>query len=109
MFLGFDRATGDTLGVAALDVASGTTTQWMSAFGETGSLQLLDGGPVFVSISKTEDSLELYRVTGPGAAQRLGSPARPLLGVSVSADFKRATAVERDYHADAWMYNVVRY
>jgi hypothetical protein len=108
-FLGFNRATGDSLGLGALDVAAGTATQWASAFAETGTIQLLDGGAVFLSVNKTEESLDFYRVTGPGAMQRLGSPARPLFGVSVSGDLKRATAVERDYRADAWMYSVVRY
>jgi hypothetical protein len=31
-----------------------------------------------------------------------------LVGVSASADLKRAVAFDRDYHADAWMYNVVK-
>jgi len=39
----------------------------------------------------------------------LGSPSRPLVGVSVSKDLKRAVAFDRDYRADAWMYSVVRY
>ena len=34
--------------------------------------------------------------------------ARPLVGVSASADLKRAVAFDRDYHAGAWMYNVVK-
>ena len=40
--------------------------------------------------------------------QPLGSPDVPLFQVSVSADLKRATAVQRNYNADAWMYSVVK-
>jgi hypothetical protein len=40
--------------------------------------------------------------------QPLGAPALPLYAISVSADLKRAVAVQRAYNADAWMYNVVK-
>jgi hypothetical protein len=38
----------------------------------------------------------------------LGTVPRPLFSASSSTDLKRATAVERDYRADAWLYKVVR-
>ena len=104
---GFNRA--DTLGIAAIDLANGSATQWMSVFGEDGSIQLLTGGELFLSLHRTQESLDLYRISGPGRSQLLGSPARPLVGVSVSQNLERAVAFDRDYHADAWMYNVVRY
>ena len=106
---GFNRATGDSLGVAAINLADGAITQWISVFGEDGVIQLLDGGEVFLALHRTQESLDLYRLSGPGKSQLLGSPPRSLVGVSVSSDLKRATAFDRDYHADAWMYNVVRY
>ena len=105
---GFNRATGDTLGVAAVDLASGTVTKWGSAFAEDGTISLLDGGAVFFAAHHTENRYDLYKLTGPGAMQMLGSPNVPLYQVSVSGDLKRATAVQRNYNADAWMYNVVK-
>ena len=57
---------------------------------------------------RTEDRVDLHKLTGPGAMQSLGSPAVPLLWGSVSADLKHATAIQRDYNADAWMYTVVK-
>lgn len=86
-----------------------TATQWMSVFGEDGTIQRLAGGELFQSLHRTQESLDLYRMSGPGKSQLLGSPPRPLVGVSVSQDLKRAVAFDRDYHADAWMYSVVRY
>lgn len=105
---GYNRSTGDTLGVAAVDLASGTVTKWGSTFAEDGAISLLGGGAVFLAAHHTEDRYDLYKLTGPGAMQSLGSPNVPLFQVSVSADLKRATAVERNYNADAWMYNVVK-
>jgi hypothetical protein len=105
---GFNRATADTLGVAAINLADGSATQWASVFAEDGTIQLLSGSDLFLAMHRTQESLDLYRVSGPGKSQLLGSPPRPLVGVSTSADLKRAVAFDRDYHADAWMYNVVR-
>jgi len=51
----------------------------------------------------------LLRIAAPGQLQRIGGSPRPLLGITVSSDLKRATAIERDYRADAWMYDVVRF
>jgi hypothetical protein len=104
---GFNRATSDTLGIAAVNLADGSSTQWISVFAEDGAIQVLSDGGLFLAAHRTQESLDLYRITGPGKSQLLGSPPRPLVGVSVSGDLKRAVAFDRDYHADAWMYNVV--
>jgi len=105
---GFNRATSDTLGIAAITLADGSTTQWASVFAEDGAIQLLSGGDVFLAMHRTQETLDLLRISGPGKSQLLGSPPRPLVGVSVSGDLKHAVAFDREYHADAWMYNVVR-
>ena len=106
---GFNRGTTDTLGVAAINLADGRSTQWISAFGEYGEIQLLDRGELFLSLHRTQASVDLYRLSGPGKSQLLGSPSRPLSGVSVSRDLKRATAFDREYQADAWMHSVVKF
>ncbi|MHB1862885.1 MAG: protein kinase domain-containing protein [Gemmatimonadaceae bacterium] len=105
---GFNRSTSDTLGVSAVNVADGATTPWASSFAEDGAIAPLDGGGVFLAAHRTEYAYELYRLTGPGAMQRLGAPPVPLFEISVSGDLKRAIAVQRNYNADAWMYNVVK-
>ena len=105
---GFNRATSDTVGITAINVADGTATPWASFFAEDGHMQLLDHGELFLALNRTQESLDLYRLTGPGKSQLIGQPSRSLVGVSVSSDLKRATAFNQDYHADAWMYNVVK-
>src|SRR5512138_488107 len=97
---GFNRATADTLGIAAINLTDGSSTQWMSVFAEDGAIQVLADGGLFLAAHRTQESLDLYRISGPGKSQLLGSPPRPLVGVSVSQDLKRAVAFDRDYHAD---------
>ncbi len=106
--VGYNRGTLDTLGVSAVNLADGATTQWAAKFAEDGDITLLDGGALFLGLHHTEDAYELYKLTGPGALQPLGAPALPLYDISVSGDLKHVTAVQRDYNADAWMYNVVK-
>ena len=105
---GYNRATNDSLGVASVDVSTGVVTRWGATYAEDGSISLLDGGGVLLAVHHTEERINLYKLTGPGAMQSLGSPSVPLFWVSVSGDLKRATAVERTYNADAWMYSVVK-
>ncbi|HEX6807633.1 MAG TPA: protein kinase [Gemmatimonadaceae bacterium] len=105
---GYNRATNDTLGVAAVDLSTGAVTKWGAVFAEWGGISMLDGGAVLLGVHRTAERVELYKLTGPGAMQSLGSPAVPLFIASVSGDLGRATAVERDYNADAWMYTVVK-
>ena len=105
---GSNRTTGDTLGVAAVDLSSGAVTKWGTTFAEWGGISLLDGGGVVLGVHHTAERIELYKLTGPGAMQSLGSPAVPLFLTSASGDLKRTAAVARDYTADAWMYTVVK-
>ncbi|HTY05656.1 MAG TPA: hypothetical protein VMC86_03985, partial [Gemmatimonadales bacterium] len=50
----------------------------------------------------------LYRLRGPGRVESLGAVPRELYGFSVSADLRHAAVATRDYHADAWLYRVIR-
>ncbi len=77
-------------------------------FAERGRVTPLKDGTAFLAISQTEDFLTFFNVAGPGQVKRLGLSPRPVREVAVSADLKRATALERDYRADAWMSKVVR-
>jgi hypothetical protein len=106
---GYNRSTGDSLGVAAVDLSTGTVTKWGTTFAEDGLISLLDGGSVLLSVRHTEDRVELYKLTGPGMMQSLGSPAVPIYLSSVSGDLQRTTAIQRTYNADAWMYTVVKH
>ena len=50
----------------------------------------------------------LLQLRGPGQLKRLGTIPRPVAGVSLSRDLKRALIVERSYRGDAWMSRIVR-
>jgi hypothetical protein len=106
---GWNRSTADTLGVDAIDLDDGSNTRWVTLFSEGGDVQALPDGSVLFLLYKTAESLDLYRLTAPGVVQFLGRPARPGLDVHISNDLKRVTVNARDYHADAWMYDVARY
>ena len=103
---GNDRTTGDSLGLAVLSLDDGSTTQWTTMFAEIArSTPLTDGG-AFLQLSRTQESLSFFKLTGPGQLQSLGDSPRPIRQVSVSRDMTKATVQERDYRADAWMSKV---
>jgi hypothetical protein len=103
---GNDKTTGDSLGLSVLDLESGTTTMWTTMFAEIARTSVLADGSVFLQVARTQESLSFYKVTGPNQLQSLGDSPRPIRQVSVSSDMKHATALERDYRADAWMSKV---
>ena len=103
---GNDKST-DSLGVGVLTLDDGTMTQWASMPAEFGYVVPLSDGSAFLGVSQSQDALSLFKLTGPGRVQSLGASPRPVRGVSVSGDMKRAAVFERDYRADAWMSKVV--
>lgn len=108
LFEGYNRATGDSLGVGSISLPDGAITHWTAFFAEGGAISPLDDGSISLTLAETQESRTLFRLLGPGQIQRLGMPSRPLVGVSISADGRRGTAYARDYHADAWLSQVVR-
>ena len=105
---GYNKSTGDTLGLALLSLADGSMTQWTSMFAERATITPLSDGSVFIAAAESQGFLTFYRATGPGKLQKLGVSARPMRAMAVSRDFKRAVVTERDYRADAWMSQVVK-
>ena len=109
-FMGTDRATGDSLGVGVLSLDDGSLTQWGAwTVADIADVTPLADGSAFLQISHTQEEVSFSRLLGPGKAQPLGDSPRPMRGMSVSADMKRATVNERDYRADAWMSKVVKH
>ncbi|MEO6208998.1 MAG: protein kinase [Gemmatimonadaceae bacterium] len=102
-----DAETGDSLTFGVLSLDNGAYTRWGALTAEYGDLTPLADGSVFLDVSQSQGSLSFFKSTGPGQLQSLGVSPRPLRGVSVSRDMKRASAFERDYRADAWMSKVV--
>jgi hypothetical protein len=106
-YFGGDKATTDSLGIGALSLDDGSTTQWASMFAESGRITPLVDGGVLVSASRTQGSLSFFKLTGPGQMQSLGDSPRPMRAISISQDMKVASVLQRDYRADAWMSKVV--
>ncbi|HEY8793322.1 MAG TPA: protein kinase [Gemmatimonadaceae bacterium] len=106
-YIGNDKATTDSLGVGALTLDDGAMTQWSSMPAEFEYVIPMPDGSAFLGISQSQDALSLFKLTGPGKIQSLGPSPRPVRGVYVSGDMKRAAVTERDYRADAWMSKVI--
>jgi len=98
----------DTLRISVLSLVDGTFTPWVSMAAEGGWGLLLRDHSMLVQIRETQETVTLYRLRSPGQVERLGAIPRPVYGLTVSNDLKRAVIVTRDYHGDAWMYHVIR-
>ncbi len=105
---GWNTGTNDSVGVAVVPLDGGTPAMWSTAYGEGGGGQFLDDGSVLFHVRPTQESVTLIQLRGPGQARRLGTLPRPVAGLSVSDDLKRALVVERSYRGDAWMSRIVR-
>ena len=105
---GWNAGTNDSMGVAVVPVAGGTPVLWAATPAEQGGARFLEDGSVLFVPWDTPESVVLYRVREPGRLERLGSMPRPIAGVSVSGDLKRAAVLESTYHGDAYMSRIVR-
>jgi hypothetical protein len=106
--VGWNTGTNDTLGVAIFSADGGTPVIWVTSYAESGGMHFLADGSVLLRVRPTQESVALLQLRGPGDIKRLGVIPRPVAGVSLSADLKRALIVERNYHGDAWMSRIVR-
>jgi hypothetical protein len=105
---GWNTGTYDSLGVAVVSVDGGTPVIWTTSYSEGGAAMFLTDGSVLYAYRPTQESMALVQIRGPGNLTRLGTIPRPVAGVSLSRDLKRAIIVERKYHGDAWISRVVR-
>ncbi len=105
--VGWD-ATYDTLGLSVVDLADGKFTKWAAMFGENAILQPQRDGSIAFAIFKTQETVLLQRMRGPGRLEVLGTIPRPVWRVTLSDDMRRAAVTIRDRHGDAWMSRVAR-
>jgi hypothetical protein len=108
LFSGWNASTYDSVGVAIVALDGGAPVMWATTFAEGGGGRFLADGSLLLTVRATQESMTLYRVRAPGRLERLGEVPRPVAGVTVSRDLRRATVLVRDYHGDAWMSRVVR-
>jgi len=106
LYTGYNR-TGDSMRVAALSLVSGATQTWLTTRRALeGDPFWLKDGSVLLMTSEAQESWSFYRLRAPGKVDSLGTIPRPVWGVEVSSDLKRAAITTRDYRGDAWMYRV---
>jgi hypothetical protein len=108
LMIGWNAGSNDSLGLATVPVDGGVPVMWARSYAEGGEAGFLADGSVLFEPSPTQESVALLQVRGPGDIRALGIVPRPVAGVRVSADLKRALVIERRYHGDAWMSRIVR-
>ncbi len=96
----------DSVRVLAISLDDGRVTPWFVSAADGVSVSLDGAGGIRVDAMRGE-RLEIYAVTAPMVAKRIGAIPLPVSGFSASRDLKRATVTVRDYRADAWMSQVV--
>jgi tRNA A-37 threonylcarbamoyl transferase component Bud32 len=107
MLLGWNAGSADTMRVSELSLQDGSATVWFSAFTDGGNIQALDDGSVIFHMYETEASATILHITGPGSVRELGSIPRPITGLNVSDDLRRAMVGTRDYFGDVFLSRVV--
>ncbi len=108
LMIGWNAGTNDSLGVAVVPVDGGVPVMWAHSYAEGGGAGFLADGSVLFGPNPTQESVALLQVRGPGEVKTLGIVPRPVAGVTVSEDLKRALVIERRYHGDAWMSRIVK-
>ena len=106
-YVGFGRATNDSVSAGVLTLDDGKQTIWATHFAETARIAAITAHQALFSVATTQDSWSLFALDGPGRETPLGTIGRPIWWLSVSADLARATIMVLDYRADAWLNKVV--
>jgi Tol biopolymer transport system component len=106
--MGWNAGSYDSLGVAVASLSGGTASLWAIDAAELGDVMWLADGSLLFTPWDTPESVQLEKVSGPRQVERIGRITRPSAGVSVSADLKRISVVERNYHGDAFTSRIVR-
>ncbi len=99
----------DSVRIEVVSLADGREQAWATLpAGEGLDAGWLDDGSILVEEYGTPETRTFFRLRSPGRLDSLGTILRPVFGVEVSADLKRAVVSTRLYHGDAWMYRVQR-
>jgi hypothetical protein len=91
----------------ALDLQDAVKGRFHDA-AEGAELMWLDDGSLLFAPRDTPESSLLMKLAGPGKLTLLGRISRPNAGISISADLKRVSVVESNYHGDAFTSRIVR-
>jgi hypothetical protein len=108
LYLGMNRTTGDSGGVAMITLDDGRQAKLATRVGEDVRLIAVNAHDALLAVAETQDSWSLYAIDGAGSdGTLLARVGRPIATISVSEDMTRAALMVRDYRADAWLSKVV--
>jgi hypothetical protein len=102
------RTSTDTIDVYAGAFGDAALARWASFASGPAFVQFGTDGSIIVASYSTEDNISLYRLRTAGKLESLGTVDRPVSGVAISRDLKRAAVTAIDYHGDTWLSKVVR-
>jgi hypothetical protein len=106
-YLGWNRATWDTLRLATVSLDGGVETPLGAAGAENGALSWLADGSLSFSVLGGGEMLTLYHARRTGRVEKIGAIPWHAWTAEVSADLRRVALTLQDYRADAWLSQVV--
>ena len=98
----------ESLTVHEISQPEGRATRWATFFCEGASMRWLAGGSIVAVVMESQRIATVYRVRGPGRVEKLGTIPRPVEGVDVSRDGRRAVVLTKESHRDIWLARVAR-
>ena len=107
-YTGWQAGGLDSLGVHVLDLTDGSDTRWGAFLTEVAGVRWQNDGSILVLSQESPGQYHLYRMRRPGRVESLGVVPREFIMFNLSDDLHRAVGSARDYHADAWLYRVIR-
>ena len=106
--MGWNMGTSDSVVIAIVPTEGGAPAVWFSRFAEDGVIDYAADGSLVLELWPTRESIELYRLKGPGQSEKIGAIARAVEQISWSRDLKRVAVVGTEYKGDAWLSRVSR-
>ena len=98
----------ESLTVHVISQPEGRATRWATFFCEGASMRWLADGSIVAVVMESQRIATVYRVRGPGRVEKLGTIPRPVEGVDVSRDGRRAVVLTKEFHRDIWLARVAR-
>ena len=107
--LGRGAATGDSVRATTFPLTGGSPTMWPVVFGTVAGLSSSSTHAAIMRVAQRQSWWTFFALEDPGQITVLGTIPRAVNGgISLSDNGTRVTVGAREYHADAWLYQVQR-
>lgn len=104
-YFGSDSSENE-MRLSILSLSTGKFTPWLTYVSLEAFGRWLPDGSILLLMEEPLGIYTVNRMRGPERKERLGNIPRPITGISISDDLRRAVIVTRDHHGDAWMSSV---